>query len=175
MTARPRHRPLQQAFTLLEMSIVLLIMALLAGVCLFSFGSLSVEETLRTPAVALQGMSMEAFRRTGVFEEPQTVEFGERSFSTRFRQVSGPTASDPDSSSAWQKRVECPTGVRVLLRRFGSSTFQPAAGQQMVLVPGHLCEPLTARFELGASWLQITLDPLNGSIADEEMYIAPSS
>ncbi|WP_075090517.1 pilus assembly FimT family protein [Verrucomicrobium spinosum] len=48
-----------QGFTLLEISIVLFIMALLVGLCIYSFGGLTAERELRKPVMELQRMTME--------------------------------------------------------------------------------------------------------------------
>lgn len=161
-----------RGFTLLEMSVVLFIMAILAGLCIHNFSSLNQEDVIRKPAVELQRMTMEAVRRVAASAEAEVIAFDPRGFSIQYRRAAdGLEASG--KRKKWQRRVTVPEGMNVVLKRFGAASFQPATGQRVLFLPGSLCEPVTARFELGASWLQIRLDPLTGGVAEEEMYIAP--
>jgi len=168
----PRTRLLASAggFTLLEMSMVMFIMAVLVGVSVFSFGGVSQEEILRRPALELQRMVMEAVRRASLYERPQTIAFDGRGFTIRYRtDVNGQKG---DSQQVWQRKVAMPETVRLSLRRFGSDKFAPAAGQRLVVAPSGLCEPVTARFEMaGGSFIEVAFDPLSGVVRDEAMNI----
>jgi hypothetical protein len=69
------------------------------------------------------------------------------------------------------KRFTLPPDMSLSLRRFGSDKFVPAAGQRLIIAPSGLCEPLTARFEQGRSWFEVTLDPLTGGAREESMVV----
>ena len=61
--------------------------------------------------------------------------------------------------------------LKLTLQRFGSEKFAPAAGQRLVVAPGGLCEPLTARFELGSSWIEISSIRSAAAAREEAMNI----
>lgn len=173
MNPEPRARHPGRAksgFTLLELVIVLVIMALLMGVAVVNFDGVDAERDLRRPASELQRMTMEAVRRAGLYERPQMILFDARGFAMRYRTDADGRRESGDNA-VWQRRVDLPPAMKLSLRRFGSNRFAPAAGQRLSIAPGGLCEPVTARFELGASWIEVTLDPLSGGVADEAMHI----
>lgn len=172
MRSTPLSTRSSTGFTLLEMSVVLFIMAILAGLCIHNFSSLSQEDVIRKPVVELQRMTMGAMRRVAASAEAEVIAFEPRGFTIQYRRAADGLEAT-GKQERWQRRVTVPEGMKVLLKRFGASSFQPAAGQQVLFLPGSLCEPMTARFELGTSWLQIRLDPLTGGVAEEEMHIAP--
>jgi hypothetical protein len=152
------------------MVIVLAIMAVLMTVAVMSFDTVTHEQDLRRPVSELQRMTHEAVQRASIYERPQIITFDSRGFVMRYRNdADGRAAANDDA--IWQRRVELPPSMKLTLQRFGSEKFAPAAGQRLVVAPGGLCEPLTARFELGSSWIQITLDPLSGTAREETMNI----
>lgn len=157
-------------FTLLELVIVLFIMALLVGLAVMRFDSVTAEQEMRRPVSELQRMTMEAVRRAGLYEKPQVIAFDAKGFAMRYKTDSDGRATK-DDTAVWQRRVDMPPGMKLTLRRFGAQKFSPASGQRLVVSPGGLCEPLSARFELGRSWIEIALDPLSGGIRDEAMNI----
>jgi prepilin-type N-terminal cleavage/methylation domain-containing protein len=168
-TANPAPRPVR-GFTLLEMVIVLAIMALLMGVAVMSFDSVGHQQELRRPVSELLRMTAEAVQRASLYERAQVINFDARGFSMRYRtDADGRTSTD--DTGLWQRRVDTPGNLKLTLQRFGSEKFAPAAGQRLVIAPGGLCEPLTARFELGPSWIEIVLDPLSGGARSEAMNI----
>jgi prepilin-type N-terminal cleavage/methylation domain-containing protein len=161
-------------FTLLEISIVLFIMVLLVGLCIYSFGGLTAERELRKPVSELQRMTMEAVRRAALQEKPQVILFEPTGFAIRYRQdPDGIRQKDEDEF--YIRRVKLPPAMKLTLRRWGAEKFVPAPGQRLVVAASGLCEPLTARFELGASWLEVTVDPLSGRVIDEGMHIPGDS
>jgi hypothetical protein len=158
---------------LLEISLVLFVMSLLVGTCIYSFAGLTAEQEIRRPATEFQRMTMEAVRRAALHEKPQVIVFEPRGFAIRYRTDPDGSAS-PADQQAWVRRVTLPQGMKMSLRRWGQERMQPAAGQRLVVAPGGLCEPLTARFELGSSWFELTLDPLSGGMAEEAMSLSAS-
>lgn len=168
--ASPRSGARRQGFTLLEVVIVLAIMVLLMGIAVVSFDSVGREHDLKHPAAELERMTVEAVQRASIYERPQVVTFESGSFAMRYKTDADGIATKADETT-WERRVKLPQGMKLSLRRFGASKFAQAAGQRLVIAPGGLCEPLTARFELGESWIEVTLDPLSGSAQDESMHI----
>ncbi|TLD71313.1 general secretion pathway protein GspH [Phragmitibacter flavus] len=159
------------AFTLLEMTVVMFVMAIIVGISVYSFNGMSEEDILRRPAAEFQSMVMEAVRRAGLEEQEQIILFNSSGFFMRFREVAEGRASD-DNDGLWVKAVEAPGDMRISLRRWRSNKFTPALGQQLVILPGGLCEPLTIRFERKNSWLELSLDALGGGVREEAMEIA---
>jgi prepilin-type N-terminal cleavage/methylation domain-containing protein len=168
-SANPVPRPVR-GFTLLEMVIVLAIMALLTGVAVMSFDSVGHQQELRRPVSELLRMTAEAVQRASLYERAQVINFDTEGFSMRYKTDADGRTSAGDTQ-LWQRRVDTPANLKFTLRRFGSEKFVAAAGQRLVIAPGGLCEPLTARFELGPSWIEIVLDPLSGGAQSETMNI----
>lgn len=174
-TTTPSHsRGRPQGFTLMEISITLFIMALLVGICIYSFGGLTAETELRKPVSELQRMTMEAVRRAALQEKAQVILFEPTGFAIRYRQEPDGLKQREDDQTLI-RRVKIPPAMKLTLRRWGSEKFTPAAGQRLVVAASGLCEPLTARFELGPSWLEVTVDPLSGRVIDEGMHIPGGS
>jgi prepilin-type N-terminal cleavage/methylation domain-containing protein len=159
-----------RGFTLLEVVIVLVIMSLLIGMAVVSVNSIDQEQDVRRPVSEFTRMTQEAVQRAGIYERPQVIQFDKKGFSMRYR-TDADGRITTDDTKVWQRRVEIPDGMKFTLRRFGSTKFAPAAGQRLVIAPGGLCEPLTARFELNGSWIETSLDPLSGGPRDEAMFI----
>src|SRR3954469_13730187 len=141
-----------RAFTLLEMVIVLTIIALLIGLSIMSFEGVTRSQDLRRPVSELQRMTQEAVERASIYERPQIITFDATGFAMRYRTDANGLVSSEDNA-AWLRRVKIPPGMKLSLRRFGAQKFAPAAGQRLVVAPGGLCEPLSARFELENAWV----------------------
>lgn len=157
---------------------MLAIIAILMGVAVVSFDSVSLESTMRQPVNEFQRMTQEAMRRASLYDMPQVIRFDHKSFALHYRQRSQSEQPTPthgfstEHTTLLPKRtVEMMQGMRVSLRRFGSDKFLPAAGQRLMISPGGICEPLTIRFEYQLSWVEATLDPLSGMISDEAMHL----
>ena len=163
------RRLMASAFTLLEITVVMFVMAVIVGVSVYSFSGVSGEEALRRPAVEFQSMVQEAMRRASLEEKPQVIEFDAKGFATRYRHAGPGRVAGADGE--WIKRVAPPDDMRISLKRWREKAFTPASGQQMELLPGGLCEPLSLRFEQAGSWLEITLHPLTGGVREEALYV----
>lgn len=127
------------AFTLLEMIVVLAIAALIIGVGAGAVARLAEEHEMRATAREAESVFMQAVTRTLSTAETQSVNL-----------------------------YELGMGARLTVRRAGDGAFAPVAGQQLRLLPGGLCEPLTLRWQKGAAWISATLDPLTGGFAEME-------
>lgn len=158
------------AFTLLEMVVVLVIITLLVGVGVMSFDGLLREQEMRRPVSELKRMTQEAVRRAVQHERPQVIVFDGNGFSTRGEKAPQ-AANGSHQAPPLVDHARLPDGMTLVLRRFGAAKFTAAGGQRLMVTPGGLCEPLTARFEQGHSWIEVTLDPLTGGVAEESMVI----
>ena len=109
--------------------------------------------------------------RAGVYEQRETIVFEKTGFGIRYRGDASATSGAP--AQYWQRRVQTPPDMRLLMKRWGQNKWQPAAGQAWVALPSGLCEPLSIRFEWGRSFTEMQFNPLTGGVADESTYIAP--
>ena len=150
---------------------MLLIISLLAGISVMSFQGVNEQQTLRKPGLELQRMAREAVRRAGMCEQTQTIVFEKNAFTIRYKSDAKAVA-DADSKTVWQRRIEAPANMRLLVQRWGSKEWIPAAGQRWTVQPSGLCEPLAVRFEMGNSNLEMRFNPLTGGVAEETMNIA---
>ena len=166
-----RHSRQSAGFTLIEMVVVMLIIALLLGISVMSFQGVTEQQTLRTPALELQRMAREAVRRAGMYEQTQTIAFEKNAFSIRYKS-DAKSVADADSKTVWQRRIDIPQNMRMSVMRWGGQEWLPATGQKWIVQPSGLCEPLSVRFELGPSHLEMRFNPLTGGVAEETMFIA---
>lgn len=171
---RLRHEPRLGAasisraggFTLLEMMIVLVIIMLIVGLGAMSFDGVMQEQELRKPVLEFKSLAAEAVRRATLYERPQVLIFDKAGAVMPLR-----IARAADDTPIQVKRFTLPPGMSLSLRRFGAEKFAPAEGQRLIISPSGLCEPLTARFERGQSWFEVTLDPLTGAAKEERMVV----
>ena len=153
-------------FTLLEIVIVLVIITLILGLSVVSFDTVFQEQELRKPVLQFKDLTAEAVRRATLYERPQVLFFDKAGMVLPMR-----VGHQADGRPMPVKRLTLPPGMSLMLRRFGSEKFLPAEGQRLIVSPSGLCEPLTARFELGPSWFEVTLDPLTGAAKEERMVV----
>lgn len=156
--------PRAGGFTLLELMIVLVIIILVVGLGTMSFDGMMQEQELRKPVLEFKELTAEAVRRATLYERPQVLVFDKAGGAMPLRM---PRAGDQTPVPV--KRFTLPPGMALSLRRFGAEKFAPAEGQRLIISPSGLCEPLTARFERGLSWFEVTLDPLTGAAKEERM------
>lgn len=127
------------AFTLLEMIVVLAIAALIIGIGAGTVQRLTAEHELLKVAHDAERVLMQAMTRTLTTVQPQQVELGSLS-----------------------------QGAKLTVRHAGSTVYVSTTDQHLRLHPGGLCEPLTLRWQNGASWVSATLDPLTAGFTDLE-------
>lgn len=174
---RPRHERRQRAvpgaggFTLLELTVVLVIIMMMLGIGVMSFDSVAQEHELRKPVLEFKSMTMEAVRRAALYERPQVLIFDQQGMLMRLQAPRAGASEGIETAGPRVKRFTLPPHMVLSLRRFGSDKFVPAAGQRLIIAPSGLCEPITARFEQGRSWFEVTLDPLTGGAREESMII----
>jgi hypothetical protein len=121
---------------------------------------------LRKPVLQFKDLTAEAVRRATLYERPQVLIFDKAGMVMPLR-----VRSQGDGTAPRVKRFTLPPGMSLTLRRFGSDKFIPAEGQRLMVSPSGLCEPLTARFQQGESWFEVTLDPLTGGAKEERMVV----
>lgn len=160
-----------QGFTLLELCVVMMVMALMIGLAVFSFQGLDGEAAIRRPASELESMAKEAVRRASLYETPQVIVFEKTGFVMKYRQDVDAN-SNADQSAKWQRRVTVPPQMKILIKRWGSKKWITAIGERWVISAGGFCEPLEVRLELGGSFLQMEFDPLSGGVREESMRVA---
>jgi prepilin-type N-terminal cleavage/methylation domain-containing protein len=153
-------------YTLIEIIIVVFIISLLVGVGVMNFDGLAQEQELRKPVLEFKDLAAEAVRRATLYERPQVLIFDKTGVVMPLRV---PRAGD--DTPVRVRRSTLPPGMSLSLRRFGAEKFAPAEGQRLIISPSGLCEPLTARFERGQSWFEVTLDPLTGAAKEERMVV----
>lgn len=168
----PCSRPSRvQGFTLLELCVVMMVMALMMGLAVYSFRGLDGESAIRYPASELESMAKEAVRRASLYETPQVIVFEKTGFLMQYRQEADAN-SNADQSAKWQRRVTVPSEMKILIRRWGTKKWIPATGERWVISAGGFCEPLEVRLELGESFIQMEFDPLSGGVREESMRVA---
>ena len=176
MKARPRnhqprqHRFFSDGFTLLELMIVLVIMAIFLSVAALSFQGLSEEEILTRPADELQRVAREAVRRASIFEQPEVIVFDKRGFGIQYR---GEADAAGQGGGNWVRHTELPNDMKMFLKHWGQTEWQPAAGQLWMVQPSGLCEPITVRIDRGQSFVEMQFNPLTGGVAQKRLVVPP--
>lgn len=150
----------------MEILIVLFIITLIVGIGVTSMDGVFKEQELRKPVLEFKSFTAEAVRRATLHERPQVLMFDRTGVVMPLR-----VRRSGNDTDVRLKRFTLPPGMTLSLRRFGAEKFVPAEGQRLIVAPSGLCEPLTARFEHGESWFEVTLDPLTGGAKEERMVV----
>jgi prepilin-type N-terminal cleavage/methylation domain-containing protein len=140
----------QAGFTLLEISIVLVIAALIVGMGAVMVSSLFNDHTIQKAVTNIEVLGVEGVRRASTYHRQQAILFYE------------------DRCELWDetgelvRTVPLPGYYKLFIHRYYSKDFEESAGQILRIRPGCLCEPIQLMLKNGGDEFQFALDPLTG-------------
>jgi type II secretory pathway component PulJ len=151
MSPSLRHRfYAARGFTLLEISIVLLIAMILLGMSSVMVSSLYAEHRVRSAVSAIEALGIEAMARASTYRRQQAITFLEDRCELM------------DESGELVRSVEVPSRAKLWLKRYLARDYAEANGQVLRIIPGCLCEPIQLRLASDDEDFDFALDPLTG-------------
>lgn len=169
-------------FTLLEIVIVLLVIAVLGGGAIAMMALSSDERVLNDATSEVQSLAKRARTIAGLQQRPYALEFYDgkismmplaeammepdrRAQAADALEAAGQAAGGRFTSehASWS----ADEGTDILIRRWASDEFVPITGKNRQVWrfdPEGPCEPVTVRFQIGKSWMEAEFNPLTASI-----------
>ena len=149
--------PRRAGFTLIEMVIVVVMIAVLTAMAAFSFAGFDDDLSVKGPGDELVRLAKTAVRAAAIQGRPFNIAFEETDFSLVGWEGKGGNT------------VALPEGTKLSILRWGEKQWQPAEGQRWMFGGNGLCDPIRVRFESGDAVLEMGFNPLTGSPTDQTM------
>jgi prepilin-type N-terminal cleavage/methylation domain-containing protein len=192
----PSYVPSRRGFTLLEMILVLVIIAILAGVTMPAFDSAVNEHRIREDGHQLAMMVRTAMIQSNEQHRPYEIELTKSSMSlhplgelvheadnpdaTLFKD-SGSTSATTNADQPIEESVTQDVDVEQQLdsanklqvpdvTKTNGWIDMPADGTQWVFQPGELCPAASIRIARGDAYLEMDFEALTGNVAGEKSY-----
>jgi type II secretion system protein H len=156
--SRAHHR--RAGYTLLEISLVVAIVALLVGASVPLVSGFTREQRLRDVVRDLLVLAKTARTDAMTTGRPSLVIFAKKGFALRRG-----GEKEPSEFAA------LPGGVTYTLRPFGTEKSERPDGQVWLFQPSGLSEPLQVRITEGDAWIEVEFDPLTAGIIGESYFI----
>jgi prepilin-type N-terminal cleavage/methylation domain-containing protein len=171
-------KPAAAGFTLLEVIVVLVLIAVLAGGAITVMISSSDERALKNSSGEIESLAKRARTVAALQQRPYALEFfenrvslmplaeaviepAEREKAAAFLEAAG--GDNGTIHASWAADGE----MRMLGRRWASDTWFPIdskSRQVWRFDPEGFCEPVGVRLETGKSWMEVEFHPLTASI-----------
>jgi type II secretory pathway pseudopilin PulG len=152
-----------QAFTILEVCVVLFIIAVMFSVAVPTASHLLEEEKLQAPIRELQTFARMARRNAMMENRPYEVLLLNDSYVLR------PVDSSKDSGLK-PVTYQLPAGVTFEIQRPADREFLKQAEANWFFSSNGLCEPMKFLFQRKRDWVRFRVDPLTGTIFREESF-----
>ncbi len=146
-----------RAFTLIEVIIVVVMIAVLTAMAAFSFAGFGDDLSVKGPSDELIRLAKTAVRAAAIQGRPFSIAFEKTGFTLLGWEGKG------GNSAA------LPEGTKLSILRWGEKEWQPAEGQMWLFGGNGLCDPIKVRFESGEALLEMGFNPLTGSPTDQLM------
>ncbi len=193
MTGAARARaskPAAAGFTLLEIVVVLVLIAVLAGGAISVMISSDDERTMKSSSGEIEALAKRARTVAALQQRPYALEFfenrvslmplaeaiidpEEREKAAAMIEAAGEQSANRFSSvhASWSAEGD----MRMLVRRWASETWVPIDSKSREVWrfdPEGFCEPVGVRLESGKSWMEVEFHPLTGGIryTSKEVY-----
>jgi type II secretory pathway pseudopilin PulG len=153
-----------QAFTILEVCVVLFIIAVMFAVAVPTASHLLDEEKLQGPIRELQTFARTARRDAMMEDRPYVVLLLNDSYVLRPLDVSKDPGPKPLTYGL-------PAGVTFAIKRLGDRDFAKQTDASWLFSPNGLCEPIRFLFQRKSDWVRFRVDPLTGTMQSEESFI----
>ncbi len=171
-------------FTLLEMIIVLVIIAIMAGLSMPSIKSAFTEQGVRKDAHQLALMVKTAMIQAAEQNRPYVIDLTSKTIALH---PAGIDAADPDApetsddADAATGPAQVNVAVTTTLDTPNQLQFPDAEkadkwdpvpdGTQWVFDPGELCPTTRIRILRGDAWIELTFSALTGNVEEEKNYL----
>ena len=160
----PEARDHVRGFTILEVCVVLFIIAVMFSVAVPTASHLLDEEKLQRPIRELQTFARTARRDAMMENRPYVILLLNDSYLLRPVDISKESGRKPLT-------YNLPAGVTFTIKRLGDHDFLKQTEASWFFSPNGLCEPMRFLFQRASDWVRFRVDPLTGTIQDEESLI----
>ncbi|MGB8354688.1 MAG: prepilin-type N-terminal cleavage/methylation domain-containing protein [Chthoniobacteraceae bacterium] len=157
------HRRRAGGFTLLEMSLVLFILLLIAGVAIPLTSGLIAEERLRQHARELLLYARTARRLAVTENRPYEIHFAEKAF------LLEPYLTSENRQGDVVSNHTLASDTSYSVQRWGEKEFGKPDDESWIFQPSGICEPIRVHFQNDKNWIEFGFNPLTGR-AQEETY-----
>jgi prepilin-type N-terminal cleavage/methylation domain-containing protein len=176
-------RRFSRGFTLLEMVMVLVIIAVLAGLSMPAVQSAFTEQALRKDSHQLALMVKTAMIKTAEQHRGYVIDLNGTSMALHPAGITA--ASDDDSSSADDASADSTAAINVEITSdldpdnklmapdaTKSGAWDPMPDNaQWAFEPGELCPATRVRLTRGKSWVELSFNALTGNVEKEASYM----
>lgn len=190
--ARTKNKSSAAGFSLLEIIVVLVLIAVVAGGAIGMMVMSDDERALKRCSVEVEALAKRARTVASLQQKPYALEFYENRVSMMplAEALMDPQVREaadflePEESEQPQQLQRQFTTVRagweldddmeIFVRRWASDTWLPADSKNREVWrfdPEGFCEPIGIRITRGDSWLEAVFNPLTGSIRSTESTI----
>jgi type II secretory pathway pseudopilin PulG len=152
-------------FTILEVCVVLFIIAVMFSVAVPTASHLLDEEKLQGPIRELQTFARTARRNAMMENRPYEVLLLNASYVLR------PVDDSKDSGHHRPITYDLPADVTFAIKRLGDRDFLKQTDARWFFASNGLCEPMKFLFQRKSDWVRLRVDPLTGTIQNEESFI----
>jgi prepilin-type N-terminal cleavage/methylation domain-containing protein len=191
ISARRTNDPAAAGFSLLEIVVVLVLIAVLAGGAIGLMVSSDDERTLKGASVEIEALAKRARTVAALQQRPYALEFTDNSVglmplaeamiepeqrekAAALIEAAGEEDAGDDFTSVhagWAAE----SGTRLFVRRWASEEWIPIDAktrQVWRFDPEGFCEPVGVRLQMENSWMEVEFHPLTGSIRStaKEVY-----
>jgi len=171
----------RRGFTLLEMCIVLVIMALLMGVTMPAMQSAFVERYARNDAHQLALLVKTAMLQSAEQHRAYLIELTPEMMTLHPVEESMPSTGLVSSDSDDDASPKIPGAIDVTYRLDRSNklflpdpekpkTWAAVSKVEWLFQPGELCPAPRVRLSRGNAWLEMSFNALTGDVEDESTY-----
>jgi prepilin-type N-terminal cleavage/methylation domain-containing protein len=186
MTSAAKQSEARAGFTLIELVMVLLIVAVLVGGAVGLMVYSSDERLLRDVSGEVELLAKRARTTSMLQQTPYALEFrdgvvrmlplaeagSDEKLTVLGRTIGGDRVDDPSvpaRRAPVRDEYRFPAELNVVIRRWNSDTWLTTEKNSLHIWrfdPDGLCEPISLRYELTESWAQDTFHPLTASIRE---------
>ncbi len=193
LAVRTKSSSLRGGFTLLEMMITIGLIALLAGAAFVSYKPDSPSERMKKASIEIEAFGARGHTMSILHQKPFWLRFERHRVVLQGAELERVNTAevelerDHDALPLNEEEAsliidydtyEFPEEVEVFVRRWGakeSEWFHQEKKEDPVIFWNFeqtgLCEPISIRFEIGKSWVEIDMDPLTARISDERSEV----
>ncbi len=141
-----------------------MILAIILAVTIPSLSSYFTEQRLRTSMRQFESILQDARHRAMTSQHPHRLHFTEKTVELYDSTIPEKNKPDPVNIETWISGVQ-------LREKINETPIRYTIPDDWMISSQGLCDPLRFRFTLNHSWMEFSLQPLDGSIQGLEFHL----